>query len=194
MGSSPAMSATLDPIIDTISGSAALDRPAELVARVGRGSPRTVARRLQAFLGHPSHPAFTDLPIGFWTSAWFLDLLPGRATTAPAARRLIGLGLLSTLPAIASGLGDAADLPLRERRLSAAHASLNVAATAAFAMSWWMRRRQTTSAARAVAHLGAALATAAATIGGRLAFPPSDTEGPADTRTGDSEPAGIREV
>jgi hypothetical protein len=176
MGTSAAMTATLEPIMDTIAGSAALDRPAEFVATVGRGSPRAIARRAQEFLGHPAHPAFTDVPIGFWTSAWFLDLLPGRANTAPAARRLIGLGLLSTVPAIASGLGDAADLPLRERRLSAAHAALNVAATAAFAASWWMRRRQTTSAARGVAHLGAALATAAATIGGRLALPPADSQ------------------
>ena len=176
MGTSGAMTATLEPIMVTIAGSEALDRPAGLVAKVGRGAPRAIARRAQAFLGHPVHPALTDLPIGFWTSAWFLDLLPGRAATAPAARRLIGLGLLSTVPAIASGLGDAADLPLRERRLSAAHASLNVAATAAFAVSWWMRRGQTTSAARGVAHVGAALATAAAAIGGHLAFPPSDTD------------------
>jgi hypothetical protein len=162
------MSTTLEPIIETISDSKALDRPAELVAWVGRGSPRTVARRAQAFLGHPVHPAFTDLPIGFWTSAWFLDLLPGRGSTEPAARTLIGLGLLSTVPAIASGLGDAADLPLRERRLSAAHASLNVAATAAYAVSWWMRRRQTTRTARLVAHVGAALATGQAQIAERV--------------------------
>ena len=167
------MNTSLEPIIESISESRALDRPAGLVAMVGRGTPRAIAQRAQAFLGHPVHPAFTDLPIGFWTSAWCLDLLPGRNSTAPAARTLIGLGLLSTVPAIASGLGDAADLPLRERRLSAAHASLNVAATAAYAVSWWMRRRQTTSGARLVAHAGAALATAAATIGGHLAFPPA---------------------
>jgi hypothetical protein len=127
-------------------------------------------------LGHPVHPAFTDLPIGFWTSAWFLDLLPDRTSTAGAARRLIALGVLSTVPTVVSGLGDAAELSRADRRTAAAHAGLNVAATAAYAFSWWMRRRQTTGAARAVAHVGAALATAGATLGGRLAFPPMTPE------------------
>lgn len=31
------------------------------------------------WLGHPLHPMLTDLPIGFWTSAFTLDLLGGRA-------------------------------------------------------------------------------------------------------------------
>jgi hypothetical protein len=80
------------------------------------------------------------------------------------------------VPTVVSGLGDAADLKRPESRLAAAHAGLNVAATAAFAMSWWMRRKETTASARMVAHVGAALATAAAAIGARLAFPPTDTQ------------------
>jgi uncharacterized membrane protein len=188
LGTGAAMTAKLDPIMETIAESDALDRPAELVATVGGGAPRRMSQRAQAFLGHPVHPTFTDLPIGFWTSAWCLDLLPGRAATAVAARRLIALGVLSTVPAVVTGLGDAAELPHRERRMSSAHASLNVAATAAFALSWWMRRRETTGAARAVAHVGAALATAAAAIGGHLAFPP------ADTRASDPAPSVLREV
>ena len=182
------MTARLDPITSAIAGSTALDRPAELVGAIGGGAPRAIAQKARAFLGHPAHPAWTDLPIGFWTSGWVLDLLPDRAMTAPVARRLFGLGLLSTVPAIVSGLGDAADLSLRERRLSAAHASLNVGATAAFALSWWMRRGTTTNAARAVGHVGAALATAAAAIGGRLAFPPCET------RIGDSQPLTMLDV
>lgn len=188
LGTAAAMTAKLDPIMEAIAASDALDRPAELVATVGGGAPRGLAQRAQELLGHPVHPALTDLPIGFWTSAWCLDLLPGRAATALAARRLIALGVLSTVPAVVTGLGDASELPHRERRMSAAHASLNVAATAAFALSWWMRRRETTGAARAVAHVGAALATAAAAVGGRLAFPP------ADTQASDSDPPWMPEV
>ena len=30
------------------------------------------------WLGHAVHPMLTDLPIGFWTSAFTLDLLGGR--------------------------------------------------------------------------------------------------------------------
>jgi hypothetical protein len=170
------MPAQLDTIMEAISASEALDRPADAVASVGRRGPRDLARKAQELLGHPIHPAFSDLPIGFWTSAWCLDLLPGRTANATAVRRLIGLGLLSTVPTVVSGVGDAADLPRRERRLAAAHAGMNVAATTAFAMSWWMRRRKTTARARVLAHLGAAFATAAAAIGGRLAFPPADAQ------------------
>lgn len=182
------MPANLDPIMRSVAANRALDRPAELVATIGRGVPRDVARRLQDLLGHPAHPMFTDLPIGFWTSAWFLDLMPGRDATERASRRLIGLGLLSTVPTIASGLGDAADLKRPERRLAAAHAGLNIAATAAYALSWCMRRKRTTPAARAIGHIGAAFATAAAAIGGHLAFPPSDT------RTDDSDEARTLDV
>ncbi len=170
------MTAKLDPLMEALASSDVLDPAAAAVTAIGRGIPRDLARRAHELLGHPIHPMFTDLPIGFWTSAWFLDLLPGRAATATAARRLIALGVLSTVPAVVSGLGDAADLKRRDRRLSAAHGGLNVAATAAFAMSWWMRRTNTTGRARMVCHAGATLATAAAAIGGRLAFPPVDAQ------------------
>jgi uncharacterized membrane protein len=179
------MTAKLDPMMEALARSDALDPPAEFVASIGRGAPRDLARRAQELIGHPVHPMLTDLPIGFWTSAWFLDLLPGRKGAAPAARRLLGLGVLSTLPTVVSGLGDAADLKRRESRMAAAHAGLNVAATAAFAMSWWMRRRETTARARMVAHVGAALATGAAAIGGRLAFPPADAQS-SDSSTSDT--------
>jgi hypothetical protein len=170
------MTAKLDPIMNALARRDALDPAAAAVTAIGRGIPRDLARRAQEFLGHPSHPVFTDLPIGFWTSAWFLDLLPGRAATATAARRLLALGVLSTVPAVVSGLGDASDLKRRDRRLSAAHGGLNVVATVAFAMSWWMRRTETTGRARVVCHVGATLATAAAAIGGRLAFPAFDPQ------------------
>jgi hypothetical protein len=53
-------------------------------------------------LGHPAHPMLVDLPIGFWTSAMALDFTGRRQR--PAARRLVGLGVLSALPTMASGL------------------------------------------------------------------------------------------
>jgi len=182
------MSAKLEPFMEAIATSDVLDPPADVVASIGRGVPQRLARKAQDLLGHPIHPTFTDLPIGFWTSAWCLDLLPGRAGTATAARRLIGLGVLSTVPTVVSGLGDAAELERRQRRLAAAHGILNGAATAAFATSWWMRRHETTARARMVAHGGAALATVAAAIGGHLAFPP------ADASDGSSSASGMIEV
>jgi uncharacterized membrane protein len=171
----------LDRWIESAGSANALEGPAELVRRVGRGLPTRLAERAQTLLGHPVHPPMTDLPIGFWTSAWALDLLPNRDRTTAAARTLIGLGVLSTGPAVLTGLGDAAGMPTTKRRQAALHAALNVGATAAFACSWWLRRGETSSRARAVAHLGAALATAAAAVGGHLAFPPDDEAAGSDT-------------
>ncbi len=180
MGSDPApwrvadvMTPTLGQLIDGLTANRLLDRPAELVAHIGRGTPRRLADRAYDVLGHPSHPLFTDLPIGFWTSAWALDILPGGGADA-GARRLLGLGVLSTVPAVVSGLGDASHLDQQGRRSAAAHGALNAAATVAFAYSWWLRRHGTTPRARLAVHVGAALATAAAAIGGHLAFPSDD--------------------
>jgi hypothetical protein len=168
------MTASLGRLIDDLTAHPVLDRPARLVARVGRGTPRRIADRAEGLLGHPSHPLFTDLPIGFWTSAWVLDLLPGRHDAA--ARRLMALGVLSTAPAVVTGLGDATYLDHEHRRAAAVHGALNAAATVVFAYSWWLRRKGTTPQARLTCHLGAALATAAGAIGGHLAFPSSSDD------------------
>lgn len=165
-------------VIDAVTTHSALARPGQLVGRLGRGTLRRVATRAQDVIGHPLHPAMTDLPIGFWTSAWVLDLLPGRAKTAVAARRLLGLGVASTVPAVLSGLGDAAGMGAAARRTAAVHGLLNAGATAAFAWSWWLRRGTTTSKARWAGHLGAVLATGAGTLGGHLAFNAPDDPDP----------------
>src|SRR6185369_10409995 len=54
------------------------------------------------WLDHPLHPMLTDLPIGFWTSAWVLDIVGGERDR-DAARTLIGAGVLCAVPAALSG-------------------------------------------------------------------------------------------
>jgi nitrite reductase/ring-hydroxylating ferredoxin subunit/uncharacterized membrane protein len=105
---------------------------------IGRGELRDAltGRRL----GHAVHPVLTDLPIGFWTSAFTLDLVGGRRSRA-AAQRLVALGVLSALPTAASGAADWSDTTGAERRVGLVHAALNTAAIACFAASWWARRR-----------------------------------------------------
>ena len=71
----------LSRIADGIGRQTSLDGPAELVtgriARIlGRGAVKDGLSG--TWLGHPLHPLLTDLPIGFWTSAFTLDLLGGR--------------------------------------------------------------------------------------------------------------------
>lgn len=121
-------------------------------------------------MGHPLHPVLVDLPIGFWTSAVVLDLVGGRRSRV-AARRLMGLGVASAIPAALSGLHDAGDrTKALDRRIVAIHAALNGAATLAFASSWRCRRRERWLRGVALGLVGAALASGGGALGGELAF------------------------
>ena len=53
-------------LIDDLTTRPVFERPAELIRQVGGGAPRRLAQAGQRLLGHPIHPAITDLPIGFW--------------------------------------------------------------------------------------------------------------------------------
>jgi uncharacterized membrane protein len=176
-------------LIESIGRQSMLDRPADIVRRLGDRLPRRITERAQAVLGHPVHPMFTDLPIGFWTSAWALDLLPGRAGTAVAARRLLGLGLLSAVPTVVTGLGDAAELERRDGRIAALHAGLNIAATTAFAWSWLLRRQETTARARMLCQVGAILATGAGALGAHLALGGQPAPADGQPAPADGQPA-----
>jgi uncharacterized membrane protein len=121
-----------------------------------------------AWVGHAVHPPMTDLPIGFWSSAVVLDLLGGRSAR-PAARRLVGLGVLSALPTAITGWAEWSGTGQREQRVGVVHAVSNVAALGLFTVSWRARRAEH--------HLrGAALGLAASSalglgayLGGHLA-------------------------
>lgn len=118
-------------------------------------------------VGHPMHPVLVQLPIGLWTSAWVLDLL-GLGRTR-AARSLVGLGVLSALPAIASGMSDWVDTDEVEARVGVVHATANSAALACFSVSW-VRRRDGRHSGVFWSMLGATFATAGGFLGGHLAY------------------------
>src|SRR5690349_5497335 len=56
-------------------------------------APGTAVKDLLSgtWLGHPFHPALTDVVVGSWTSAWLVDVLGGERG-APAAEALVGTG------------------------------------------------------------------------------------------------------
>ena len=120
-------------------------------------------------LGHPVHPVLTDLPIGFWTSAWVLDLIGGDEH-APAAELLVGLGLLSTVPTIVTGAADWRSLPRRDKPIGLLHAASNVTATALYAASYLARRRGEHRRGVNLGHLAATAATVGGYLGGDLVF------------------------
>jgi uncharacterized membrane protein len=155
--------------VEHLSDIEVLRRPATWLGQLGSGRPRRVAQQSEAWLGHPAHPPLTDLPIGFWTSAWLLDIVGGKRS-ARAARRLIGAGVLSAVPAVLTGLGDAAPMTNARRRIAVVHAGFNAAATAAYAMSWWSRRGDRRATGILLGMVGATLATAGGYLGGHLAF------------------------
>ncbi|MET0149169.1 MAG: hypothetical protein ABW310_08475, partial [Acidimicrobiales bacterium] len=62
--------------------------------------PGDVRDALQGeWLGHPVHPVLTDLAIGFWTSAFVLDLVPVKRLRA-AADVFVALGLAAAVPTV----------------------------------------------------------------------------------------------
>lgn len=121
------------------------------------------------WLGHPLHPLLTDLPIGFWTSAFVLDFVGGRRAR-PAADALVGLGVASALPTAAAGLADWSELNKPERRSGAVHAMANILATALYACSFLARRAGRRRRGVMLGIAGASAATVGGFLGGHLTF------------------------
>lgn len=145
---------------------------AERLADVALPSSRAVRDALHGtWLGHPLHPVLVDMPIGFWTSAFVLDLFGGRRT-ARAAQEMVGAGVLAALPAALTGLNDwkALGMARAEKRVGVVHAVSNAAALAAYGLSWFARRRGRHRQGVLLAMLGGAAATAGGYLGGHLAY------------------------
>ena len=120
-------------------------------------------------LGHPLHPALTDLPIGFWTAATVLDVV-GTNGSRRAARQLIGWGVVSAAPTIASGVVEVPTLTPAKRRVAVVHAAANLAATGAYAASWRLRGGGRHTAGVLVGLAAATVASVGGYLGGWLAM------------------------
>jgi uncharacterized membrane protein len=162
----------LVPSPESLAEEPALDEAVAKVARVAEVVAPPGPRRdaLQgAWLGHPVHPALTDLVMGFWTSAFVLDLVPVRRLRA-ASDAFVALGLLSAVPTVATGLADWTGLDHPRRRIGAVHAGVNAAATGCYALSLLSRLRGRRARGIALSTMGASLATVGGYLGGHLAF------------------------
>ena len=121
------------------------------------------------WLGHPLHPVLTDIPIGAWTSAVFLDLFGGKKAR-PAADALVRLGNLAALPTAIAGVSDWVDTVEKDRRVGVAHAAGNLATLLLFFRSSRARRRGKRLRGVFLGLLGTATASASAYLGGHLSF------------------------
>jgi nitrite reductase/ring-hydroxylating ferredoxin subunit len=119
------------------------------------------------WLGHPLHPALTDLPIGAWTMASVLDLTAGR-DGAPAARRLVAVGLIAVVPTAATGASDWSDSYGPTRRVGLVHALTNSAATVMQTASWVARRQGRHRMGIALSGVALGFTASAAYLGGYL--------------------------
>jgi nitrite reductase/ring-hydroxylating ferredoxin subunit/uncharacterized membrane protein len=121
------------------------------------------------WLGHPLHPALTDVTVGSWIGAFLLDLF-GNESTEEAADALIGLGALSAVPTAASGLVDWSDTGNPERRVGVVHATGNVAALLMYGAALALRRTGFRRAGRTLSFVAFGTATASAYLGGHIAY------------------------
>jgi nitrite reductase/ring-hydroxylating ferredoxin subunit/uncharacterized membrane protein len=115
---------------------------------------------------HPLHPPLITMPIGAWTLSGVFDLLGDRRT----ARRLVGFGCLSALPAAATGAADFSSTKDAERRVGFVHGLLNGAALLSYLMSWRARRRDRWLRGVAWSSAGFAVLSASGWLGGHLAY------------------------
>lgn len=98
----------LNPVLRAVENATSADRLAEPAAAAVRRltGPTGVKNLLSGTpLGHQIHPVLTDLPIGAWVAATFLDLTGG-SRSADAAQRLVGAGVLAVVPTAATGASD----------------------------------------------------------------------------------------
>lgn len=150
----------------------AVDRVAAPVAKVVKRvvRPRKVHNLLSGtHLGHPLHPALTDVTIGAWSMSSMLDAIGGR-DAEPAADLLLKVGLVSAVPTALSGLNDWSDTLGAERRVGMVHAVANSTALALYAASLAMRARGDRRAGRALAWAGYGAMGIGGYLGGHLSF------------------------
>lgn len=161
---------TLRRQLDQLGQNTALDRVADplrdRVQRVLRDQ-RVKDILHGVWLGHPLHPALSDVPIGAWTSAGLLDLAGASPGTATA---LVGVGVASAVPTAVTGLADWSDLHVEQRRVGLVHAAANSVALFLYGASLANRLRGRHTRGRLYGLLGYASAFAGATLGGHLAF------------------------
>jgi nitrite reductase/ring-hydroxylating ferredoxin subunit/uncharacterized membrane protein len=161
--------------VESLADVEALDAPATALSGWVRGAiPKGAVKDAVSgtWLGHAVHPMLTDLPIGLWSSALALDWLGGR-DAAPAAERLVALGLGATLPAIVTGSSEWADSTVGNRvvrRVGLVHALANATATTLFAGSLAARRRGSRGIGKLLALAGGSVLAGGGYLGGHLSL------------------------
>ncbi|PZS05133.1 MAG: (2Fe-2S)-binding protein [Pseudonocardiales bacterium] len=152
-----------------LENAAALDAVVSPVQRVVRKvlAPGRVRDTLHGVdIGHPAHPILVQATIGSLASGTVCDLIGEDR----AARRLIGLGLLSAVPAASAGIADWSEQHEQQMRTGLVHWGSNLVALSLYGASLVSRHRGRSTAARRLSLTGLAVLGASGFLGGDIAF------------------------
>jgi nitrite reductase/ring-hydroxylating ferredoxin subunit/uncharacterized membrane protein len=147
------------------------------------GSNRKPPRRFQTllngtWLGHPLHPAITDVPIGAWLLAAIFDVVwlispSANAWAARGAEAAVLIGILAAVGAALTGMADWSHTYGAERTSGLYHALLNVVALVLYIISFVVRLGVGTGESVVAAVLGfiaVVVVLLAAYFGGDMVF------------------------
>jgi nitrite reductase/ring-hydroxylating ferredoxin subunit/uncharacterized membrane protein len=157
-------------VVDRLENAGNLDPMVTAVRKVVRAvlHKQSVRDTLHGvWLGHPLHPPLTDIPIGTWTAAAILDVVPG---TGGAASTLIATGCVGYVPTILAGWADWAELHEQQQRVGLVHAAAGAAAFSCYVASLAARARGNSMRGKAWSYTGFALVSITGYLGGHLAF------------------------
>src|SRR3954452_23092585 len=112
----PTSTAPVEQVVDRLENASPLDPVVKAVRGIVNAALRPQPLRdvlHGVWLGHPLHPLLTDIPIGVWSAAAILDVIPG---TGPASATLIATGCASAVPTAVNGWADLSPLHPPQRR------------------------------------------------------------------------------
>ncbi|HEY1818872.1 MAG TPA: Rieske 2Fe-2S domain-containing protein [Trebonia sp.] len=125
------------------------------------------------WVGHPLHPALSDLPVGLWAGVTVLDALdrdPAPRRGIDAAGMLSAAGILAAGATAATGLTDWTVSNDEDRRVGLFHGLLNTAALGLQCASLGSRMAGHRGTARALGAASLTVTAAAGYLGGHLVF------------------------
>ena len=125
------------------------------------------------WVGHPLHPALSDLPVGLWAGVVVLDATdrgPDPRRGLGAAGMISAAGILAASATALTGLSDWAVSNDQDRRVGLFHGLLNTAALGLQGASLGTRVAGHRGTARALGAASLAVTAAAGYLGGHLVF------------------------
>ena len=125
------------------------------------------------WVGHPLHPALSDLPIGLWAGVMVLDATdrdPAPRRGMDAAGMLSAAGILAAGATAVTGLSDWTVSNEEDRRAGLLHGLLNTVALGLQGASLGTRVAGHRGTARALGAAGFTVTAAAGYLGGHLVF------------------------